>query len=579
VAAGLPDRRCVAAAKDCRRIVAYRFVREEWAMSLPTLSRPVLILVLVTMACHALLPFTDYLCFDDLWMVNWVHNKHFDYLREIYSQHGSTTGYWYFSAFSFVENIGTTFKVIACILCFLNGWLVYRIGKRSGFLLGQEALFLGIVTIAFPAYKFNGGFIYSGYEVPLTVFLGAILLALHADAWSGWKHWLARGCVLLLFSFSFLMPSLLMFYGGFFCLLVLMRQRSQRLGWYHVPWDYCLAHIDLLLLPFFYWLCKTTLETTSGYYAGYNKPSFSIAAILAGYRTLPAVLFDPVVVAFSFTPAMQLVLLVVSLLLVLGVLFWRRRLTARATVPSGHLGGTVGLLLFGLMLLVLGTAPYIAVKKFFSPWGVLSTYTPLIPIPLGIILLALVNAYRRLLPRLTAILPVGLSIALVLCATTWWDNYLALQALKVRNDSIMLNLHRNPASWDCMVFCYQNDFRIPRTTDDIHSWLWSYTECGVSGEPRSFAFNSLVNATIPKAEVKQSIDQSTIPYALAPVDPAGKQQLLLIQPGPGFQGIRSAALSYLYLKYFHPTGMPAYLESLTDVRFLPTPWQQPNQGQ
>src|SRR5947209_4029277 len=140
-------------------------------MSAPTRLRPVVILLLVTLACHAILPFTDYVCYDDLWLMNWVHQKHFEWLHTMCSQAGSDLGYWFFSAFACVVNLTTTFKIAGVVLSFLTGWFAYRIGERSRFLSPGAALFVGAFTIVFPAYKLNGGFIYSAYELTPCVFL------------------------------------------------------------------------------------------------------------------------------------------------------------------------------------------------------------------------------------------------------------------------------------------------------------------------------------------------------------------------------------------------------------------------
>jgi hypothetical protein len=374
------------------------------------------------------------------------------------------------------------------------------------------------------------------------------------------------------------MPSLLMFFGGFFCLLVLQRQKSNALPWYHIPGLYCLKRIDYIVLPFAYWIGKTTLDPTSGVYTEYNKPSFSVEAILAGYKTLPAVLFDPLIFFRSYTPGTQVVLVVGSLLL--WSLLALGKCERRGLSPLGKachpVKGPVGLFLFGVMLLVLATAPYIAVKKYFSPSGVLSSYTPLIPIPLALIALALWSGWRGLLPRLAWVIWPALALCLVLCVATWWHNYLSLEAVKVRNDSIMLHVRDNPAARECTVLCAQNHFRIPRTMDDIHTWMWTYVECDVDGEPRSIAFNGLpTGPSIPEEEVRQYIHQTTIPYALTSVDPCGKQGVLVIREGPGFRSVSSASLHYLYFRYFDPDGMRPFLESVTQLEFRPAPWRQP----
>jgi hypothetical protein len=181
--------------------------------------------------------------------------------------------------------------------------------------------------------------------------------------------------------------------------------------------------------------------------------------------------------------------------------------------------------------------------------------------------------------RLGGIAPLGMSLALILCVTTWWHNYLSLQAVKVRNESIMRHVDRNAAARDWSVFCINNELRIPRTMDETHSWIWSYTQCGLGGEPRSIAFNGVPSGPpIAEAAVRQYIEETTIPYALTAVNPAGKQGIVLVRKGQRFRRMTSASLRYLYLKYTRPDRLGAYLESLTEVRFVPLPGHQPREG-
>ena len=548
-------------------------------MSAPARSRPALILLLITLACHALLPFTDYVCYDDLWIMNWVHQKHFSWLHSFFSQAGTNLGYVVFSAFAFVGNLPTTFKIVAVVLSFLTGWFAYLLAERSRFLSASEALFVGAFTIAFPAFKLNGGFVYSAYELTPCVFLFAVLVVLRSEALSGWRHAVLRVAALLLFAFSFWMPSLLMFYGGFFWLMVLMHQRDQALPWYRIPWRFCKSRLDYLVLPFVYWFGKAILNPTWGPLADYNKPSLSLSAFAAGYKSLLKMLVDPFQHCWAMSPGIKFALLGCAALLCLTTVRFLARYSFAADLESEpRKSSPLGLLAFGVVLLFLGTAPYLAVKKYFSAFGVLSSYTPLIPLPTALIAVALIRVLYLRAPRLTVLMPMGLALALMCGVTTWWHNYLALQAVKVRNESIMYHVRTDPAVHECTVYCVYNRFRIPRTPDDIHTWLWSYLECGLEGEPRSIAFNGLPPCpSITEDEVKQYIVSTTLPWAMTEIDPVGKQGLLLISQKPGFESITSAALKYLYYKNFAPARLAPFLESATEVHFLPTPWQIPVQ--
>src|SRR5262249_43355541 len=161
---------------------------------------------------------------------------------------------------------------------------------------------------------------------------------------------------------------------------------------------------------------------------------------------------------------------------------------------------------------------------------------------------------------------------LLVWAAAWWHNYLSLQAVQVRNASLFRQLHALPAAGSCSVYCIHHQFRIPRTIDDLHTWLWSYYECGLAGEPRSIAFNGLPGGrSIPEEAVQKYIAETTIDYALTSIDSGGGQGIVVLRPGPGFRGI-STSIRYLALKYFRPHKVEDFLRRVATVQFVPGPW-------
>ncbi|MFO0968020.1 MAG: hypothetical protein U0793_20890 [Gemmataceae bacterium] len=555
---------------------------------------PLAILALTALACHALLPFTDYICYDDLWLTNWAVHGDYDHMKTIYSESGKVTVYWYFRLLSAFGFDPAACKLFGIVLSFGCGCLVYAIAARTRFVTRLDALFLGMVTIAFPAYKLIGGFVYSNYEFSYFVFLLAAFLVLRAEEWTGLCHWLGRLGGLLLFAMSFNLASLLMFYGGFFLLAVLLYQQRKGLAFYNVPLGYICRRLDMLLLPFVYWIAKNMLEPTHDHYADYNQPKLSLKTLLELYKTVPSVLTDPfaLIAALSLKKKLALLGVVIPIVVYIVSLAARRVREADAAGDiddrnrvsgSCRLRRAAGLLGFGLVLFVLGSAPYIAVNKGFGPFGVASTHTILLPLPIAIVLLAVGSAVPHRstgwLPRaLSGLLSASVAFCLVAWATSWWHNCLSLQALKVRNDSIMRYVHNNPAARSCSVFFVQNRLRIPRTPDDIHTWTWTYLECGLDGEPRSIAFNGLPLTSSGQTystsveDVVKYIDETTLAYAMTSINPNGPKGMLLIRQGPGFRTSASAALKYLYFRHFAPDRMGPFLDSVTEAKFFPAPW-------
>ena len=542
-------------------------------MVLVTPIRAGIILAALTLICHAVLPFTDYVTYDDLYMINWVQRGDLDSLNTMYSMCGGQIGGAYFGAFAGLGDLVTPFKIAGVVFSLATGWLAWRVGIRCRFLTAGEALLVAAVAISFPAYKVKGGFVYSVYDWTPAVFLLATLLALRAEDTSrtATGHVARRVLALLLFAISFQMPSLLMFYGGFYWLYLLVHQRCTGREWFNLPWGFVARRADYLLLPFVYYVLKNALFPTWGNYAIYNKPELSLPRFETAYRTLPGVLTDPFTLFAAYPVAVQGAL--AGAAAAIGLVGWLV-LRARADQPAGPLGGTktsAGLFAFGLVLLVLGTFPYAAVGREFGPAGQGSSYTPLIPLPMGILALGLVRMALRAGPSVARLLPAAFAAVVVCWGAAWWHNYLTMQAVEARNQAVLAHLRAHPQARECSVYCVLNLYRVPRTFDNLHGWEWCYIECGTNRPPRSYAYNGLPDLTVtPPWFVRQSLEETTIGYSLPTVDVDGKQGILVVRPrasSPPYTGFK-----YLANRYVRPGRLAPFLDRLVEIEFYPAPW-------
>jgi hypothetical protein len=551
------------------------------ARFLRLLFQPPVLVVLTAFACHAVLPFTDYRAGEDHYLVNWVTRQRYDDVMEIYSETGRTFSGWFFWSFHWVPALTPTFKVIGVLVSAASGLLLYALAVRTRFVCRLEALFLAVVTVAFPADKLLGGFMYSKPEICFFAFLLGGWATLLAEARSGLRHWLFRLLALLLFSVAFLTESLLMYFGGFFLLLVLLRQRDTGLKWYRFPWGYCFRRLDLIALPFLWWLARVTLTPSYGpFYSNVNQPAFDVT-YLARYLSLPDVFFDPALLVWGLSIQTQMVLAGLTVLTAIFVIAAARHVSNQGKSSAGEtapaagasaIGRSLRILFFGLVLLVLGTVPYVALNKAFTPTGQACRYAALTPLPLALILLAGGTLIRPLLGR-TLLHGMSAAVAgcLVIWCATWWHNDLSLQAVQVRNDAIFRQVHADPRAREWCIYMVQNPCTIPRTIDTLNNWQWAFQEAGVAGEPRSIAFIPQNLRPHSEEEVEHFIWISTIPYAMTGIDPAGKQGLVIVRVRDTFRVTRTA-LKYLFLKHCKPERLDAFLDSVVEVEFYPAPW-------
>jgi hypothetical protein len=532
-----------------------------------TPGRAAALLGLLVAACHAALPFTDYVAYDDRYTINWLNQGKLAELRTFFSMAGNDLGYAYLSLFAGLPHLVTVFKVVGVASAFATGWFAFRVGSESGFLSRAEALAVAVAAVALPAFKLKGGAVYSLYDWTVAAFLLATLLALRAEARTGWGHAARRAAALGLFALSFQMPSLLVFYGGFFLLLALARQRAAGRPWFVPPVGFALRRPDYLVLPFAYWVGKEAVFPRWGVYTEYNRVGPTWERLAAGARGVADVLADPVTLLAAQPAAVVAGVLAAA---VLGGVVAVRVLRPRPgdePEPATGSAPACGLIAFGLVLLVMGTFPYAAVGKAPGPWGVPSSFAPLVPLPFALVLvggLKLLRVPGR--PAVAVLAAVG-----AVGAFGWWHNALSWQALEARNRALVRALHADPVARERTVYDFAHRYVIPRTADNLFGWEWVYIEAGEWGVPRSWAFNGVPDGPTPPWYVRKCMDDMTLGYDLAGVNEAGGEGAVIVRPGTEWSAPR-AGLKYLWTKHARPARLDALLDRLVEVEFVPAPF-------
>ena len=530
-----------------------------------TPARAAALLGLLVVACHAALPFTDSVAYDDRYTVNWLSQGKLAELRTFFSMAGGELGYAYLSLFAGLPHLVTVFKVVGVVLAFATGWLVWRVGTESGFLSRAEALAVAVGAVALPAFKMKGGVIYSTYDWAPAAFLLATLLALRAEKALGWRHAARRAAALGLFALSFQMPSLLVLYGAFFVLLALAHQRDVGRPWFVPPLGFALRRADYLVLPFVYWVGKDALFPRWGVYTAYNRVEPKWEQFVASGRGVADVIADPVTL-LAAQPA-ALIAGVVAAALVGWVVAVRVLRSTDETDPATGSAPACGLIGFGLLLLALGTFPYAAVGKPPAPWGVPSSYAPLVPLPAALVLVGVMKLLRVTgRPAVAVLAAVG-----AVGAFGWWHNALSWQALEARNRAVVRRLHADPAARERTVYDFENRYVVPRTADNLHGWEWVYIEAGEQGTPRSWGFNGIPDRPTPPWYVRKCLDEQTLGYDLTGVNEAGGEGAVVVRPGTTWSAPR-VGLKYLWTKHAHPARLDALLDRLVEVEFVPAPF-------
>ncbi len=516
---------------------------------------PYLILLALTTIIHGPLLVTHYVVWDDLWMNDWIDNGRLDYLKRFLSDLGLNPCYYYFASLSVFGDSGQAMHVIGFVFIYLRGVAVYWLLRHINQLSAREVLLAAGVVIAFPSYKLVGTAASSHYLWPPVLFFLAALLALKSERWGGIRHWVGRGGAILAFITSFCMSSLLVFYGGFF--LILMRCKQREAG---LPRS-ILRRLDYALLPPLYFAWKQIFTPTGGAYADYNKVSLSLESLRTGMKAsvregliAPFTCFD-----LPLAPPAWLGITAFVIVGLAGCLITRAYLQRRDGDRDAPAANTVWVCLSGAVLLFLALFPYVAVGKPPTAWGLGTNYSVLMPLPVGLLVVALARIVSRWNPVLT-----GGMLAMVFLQFTsnWWDNYLSLEALHARNESLREN-YRHIADADryAVAVVHQEDF-IPHTPDQVNFWIWTYLMQDITHGPRALAIVGDKSAAqpIPVEVVRERIHSTTLDFALD-VDADGPQILIVIHPPADRKTAHHLGARYLYYRWFKPAKLPRLLRS------------------
>lgn len=185
-------------------------------------------------------------------------------------------------------------------------------------------------------------------DFPYTVcffcfFLACFLLQQEVETSSLFRRALLRLTMILLFLYSFLTNSLLVFYAVPFAYVVWKKEKNT------------VYYLDLLLLPFVYWGVKQVFLQPAGAYAGYNAVTIG-ALVKAVVFTFPATLLILKEIVINLLDVVRAKPLVV--LLIITIWSFVKHRNERADWQFGDLCGAV----LGGCVLWLGLFPYIVVR-------------------------------------------------------------------------------------------------------------------------------------------------------------------------------------------------------------------------
>ena len=398
------------------------------------------------------------------------------------------------------------------------------------------------------------------------LFLLASLLAIKYEKKDGNFHYFLRLCSLVLFVLCFEVNSLLVFYFGFFFILVFYIQRSLRLSSVKdVFTKIVLRRLDYLLLPFLYWAIIRAAFPSYGLYADYNQIAFSPLRIIFEY-----ILFAKNAVYAQLNGAL-VNLINMPVLLLIGLL------AAYCIYTIFHLNDKVffeqklkpySLLFFFFMLLLLGIFPYAAVGKAPSIQGWNTRHALLIALPMAIIVVGLIRIFfsnkKGIISNMGFSFLVVMVLAFTLSTITY---YISWQARWAKDRSIMVNLSRLNNIEGISIFWINDQFPLGGE-NNYRFYEWSTMFKTVWGDESRIGLDLRRYTSRFLVDGKRYFIKF---YNLSDFNPDGRQAVLTIRSGSRKYRDLGLSIRYLYYKYFRQNRLKEFLSEVTDLGIKPMP--------
>jgi len=525
--------------------------------------------VVCGLAAHAMLLATDYVVWDGWWQfadITWeegpvVTQTH---LAEV----GRPLDNVYYFPFRCVENFASRVwlsKALGAGLWIATALLMTQVLKRAARVPSDAAIAVGVLVVSSSVFAMLGEYSLWMYTSAVFLFwLGwAGLTAL--PSWNGASAFGLRCLLLATFFLSFNLNSLLVAYYAIAAALFALRLRSWSCaGIFNEALIFIRRFPDFLLLPLVFWFWKKVFHPSTGAYADYNTPSFSIEHLANGFAQMYRQMIAPLAFETVSSP-LWVVISVFVALAVAGAIAKKDSSRRDGERPGGLMLMTVGAALFLSCIF-----PYLAVGQVPSLFGWTSRNAILTPLPLAMIVVGLAITVNHAFAFAPARAWYALIAALVvLNVGACWRNYVTLQAFGLKQEALAFQINSVTRQKPTTLIQLRDYFRIPRTIDFYAPSIWTFLPTGGALKPETFVFETTTMAAdqvqfdesgkpvnvspwipVNRAALEDLIKSTTMAYAMTGIPRVGRHVLLKVYPTEADADPLRLGAEYIRRKWF-----------------------------
>lgn len=520
---------------------------------------PIWIIFLTALLSHGLFLLNDGVYWDGWLLYTHLTDGDWESIRLWFFESGDPLRAYFHWAMRLFPDLVFGHRLVAFLSILGAAVLVYEIGHRFRFLSRAESVAVALVALLFPAFQVAFEFITLWYLFTYLLFLVAVWCALFAQTASGRRRIALWLIALVAFALSFTTPSLIGYYPGFLCLLVLVYRRQHSAAGWRLLLDWTRRHVWLFLFPVVCYILNRVLAPTSSIFSEYRKIYPSLDLWRNHFqRFLENAVLAQLQLALSPFWAWLAIGGAVFLLLTwlrLNPVSWLDERANRWGMP-----------LFGGALFVLGVAPYCIGNLSPDVHGWTTRHALLVALPVALVLVGLLrflgSTARPFLPRLG----VGVFVMLLLAfGAQMVMNYAFWQARWVKDRALVLQLSKIPEPKSVSVFFVHDKFPIGGE-DNYRPYEWAsmfkvawHDESHIGLDDRRWNASYLAG---------RPPDFNSI-YNLATFDPEGCAADLTVTRNLDAGGDRTLMVRYLYYRFLHPDQLDGFLSNVLSFQITP----------
>lgn len=384
-------------------------------------NKHITFLCIIYIVTHFLLILNQGLYWDDYTVFKIDHQS----VVNNFSQSGMPFIGYYHNILSGLPHAILLYRCIVFVCYLISSLSLYSILYRLVWIDSSSRYFIAVLFTVLPLNTARITLICSPYAICLASFYFAFyILALYLEK----KIWYLRQLSIILFFISFFTNSLLVFFALVPIYITYIELSSCSEKYYYKVF---IKYMDYILLPLLFWFLKYWLMQTSGIFANYNKIS-TIHIIRSPYRLVSAIKHIVVDIVHVMS---QVGLVYWLLLFVMCIIISLTTYRQTDYPPNKYL---FSILILGILSLVLGFFPYLAVGLWpqVTSWG--NRHLLLTPLGFSMIIVAIVQLLIR--KEVFHIFMVGIIGVMVLVQI---DSYLYFQQNWYTQLSIINNIRKN----------------------------------------------------------------------------------------------------------------------------------------